>query len=122
MSAVASPLFEDFQATPTLPSVSAERDRLMALVEDRANAKKQAFSADAEAFILRFLAEHGPSSGEILTDATKAAGIKPHDDRAFGPIYKRLAKNGAIHRVGICNRLKGHLTGGGILWALGSGR
>ena len=46
--------------------------------------------------------------GEDITDACKAAGIVPHEDRAFGPVYLALARQGAIVRVGYMARRRGH--------------
>ena len=48
------------------------------------------------------------NAGENITDACKAAGIVPHEDRAFGPVYLALARQGAIVRVGYMARRRGH--------------
>lgn len=60
----------------------------------------------------------GPLSGETLTDSCKAAGYVPHDDRAFGQVYYKLKKTGAIEIVGTGNRTKGRGTSGLNIWAL----
>jgi hypothetical protein len=69
-------------------------------------------------FMLRYLAEHGKASGEILVAAAKLAGFRPHDDRAFGPVIAGLAHRGAIVQVGDCARERGNGTSGGRIWAL----
>lgn len=57
--------------------------------------------------------------GEDITDACKAEGIKPpKDDRAFGPVYMALAKQGRIVKDGNVKRRKGHACHGGIIWKL----
>lgn len=80
----------------------------------------EAFREAAEAHMLRRLAE-GPQTGEQLTDACKRAGIRPPggmDDRAFGPVYRRLAASGRIAQVGTALRSKGHGSAGARVWGL----
>ena len=84
----------------------------------RAERQDDGFRARAEAFVLGYLQQHGVSSGELITDAAKLAGIKPPDDRAFGPVYATLARRGQIVAAGFCARRKGHGTAGGRLWRL----
>lgn len=67
-------------------------------------------------FILRALLKNGATPGEVLTDLARAAGFVPHDDRAFGQVFKRLAGRGNIRCVGYCERRKGHGTAGGRVW------
>lgn len=83
---------------------------------DKAEALEDGFKERATAFVLAYLERHGTSSGELITDAAKLAGIRPHDDRAFGPVYASLARSGQIVAAGFCARRKGHGTAGGRLW------
>lgn len=77
------------------------------------------FDADAaRAFVLAYLRTHGASPGEDITDAAKAAGHRPHEDRAFGPVYATLARRGLIVTAGFCMRRKGNATAGGRVWGL----
>lgn len=76
------------------------------------------FSERAGAFVLAYLAEHGISSSELLTDACQLAGIRAADGRAFGSVYRTLARRGLIEFAGYCARAKGHGTAGGRLWML----
>jgi len=99
----------------------AERDAAMASVAENAEEATPNFAAEAAACILDYLSRHGPTPGETLTDACKAAGIKPHDDRAFGPVYMRLSRRGAIVKAGAAVRRKGHGTSGGTVWAIANG-
>jgi len=71
----------------------------------------------ARSYVLTLLAA-GPQSGETLTDACKAAGFIPHDDRAFGQVYYGLKKAGLIRVIGQGERSKGHGTTGLNIWAL----
>lgn len=90
---------------------------LLERIERRAGV---AFRDAAEGHILAVLAQ-GPATGESLTTACRDAGIVPPggmDDRAFGPVYRRLAMSGRIHQVGTANRAKGHGTGGARVWGL----
>ena len=77
------------------------------------------FRAQAEAHILAYLGQHGISSGELMTDSCKLAGIVSTDDRHFGCVYRALLKRQAIRRAGECPRMKGHASLGGSLYALG---
>jgi hypothetical protein len=89
-----------------------------ALEQVAANAEDECpgFAEAARAFVLAYLAEHGPASGEVVTNAAKAAGLVPHDDRAFGPVLLALSRAGRIRRVGTTLRTKGHGTAGGNVW------
>lgn len=79
------------------------------------------FSDRAFAFIASFArAARKPFSGEQLTDAMKNCGIRPHDDRAFGPVFARAIRAGLIKTIGFVPRKKGHGTAGGRLYAGGS--
>jgi hypothetical protein len=89
----------------------------MQQVMQHAEERRPTFAEDARAFILGYLAEHGPTSGEVLTIACKRDGIVPPDDRAFGGVYYRLRSQGLIQKVGECRRLRGHNTGGGSIYA-----
>lgn len=77
------------------------------------------FDTDGAArFIVGFLARHGNTPGEVLTDEAQKHGLKPHDSRAFGPIFARLSRGGQIRCVGYCERRKGHGAAGGRVWGL----
>jgi len=82
-----------------------ERDTALETVERNAG---EEFKARAMAFALDWMAGKCIVSGEDITDACKAAGIVPHEDRAFGPVYLALARQGAIVRVGYISRRRGH--------------
>jgi len=104
--------------TPPCPSVNQLRDDAMRRALDAAEAKRRGFRDAATAFVVGHLRTNGPTSGEVLTDLCKAAGIRPDDDRAFGAVYMSLARRGTIQKVGTVNRLKGHNTAGGNVWGL----
>ena len=91
----------------------AERDLALETVERNAG---EVFKERAMAFALDWMAGKGVVSGEDITDACKAAGIVPHEDRAFGPVYLALARQGAIVRVGTLQGAEAtvrlHLDGG----------
>lgn len=89
----------------------------MRRVEAQAEAQRRGFQEAASRFVVGYLETHGPTSGEALTEACKAAGTAPHDDRAFGPVYARLIKSGAIEKVGTARRMRGHNTAGGSIYA-----
>ena len=89
----------------TLFDWQAERDLALETVERNAG---EDFKARAMAFALDWMAGKGIVSGEDITDACKAAGIVPHTDRAFGPVYLALARQGVIVRVGYMARRRGH--------------
>lgn len=82
-------------------------------------ARVSAFVVDeAKRFVLGHLARHGQQPGELIVDAAVAHGIRPHDTRAFGVVFKTLARAGLIRCMGFCERQKGHGTAGGRVWGL----
>lgn len=93
----------------------AARDTAIASVEEAAGPE---FSVAAAQVVLELLAGGESIPAEQLTDACKARGIVPHDDRAFGPVYLRLVRAGLIEPCGLCARRKGHHTAGGRIWRL----
>ena len=95
-----------------------DRDRALARVSQHAEDAHPGFLERARAFIVAYLQEHGPTPGEVLTLACKAAGIRSHDDRAFGAVYLGLARAGRIKKVGTVPRMRGHKTAGGNVWDL----
>lgn len=74
--------------------------------------------AGAGRFMCGWLERYGAQSGEALVNAAKAHGFRPHDDRAFGAVFKVLRKQDRIRQVGTCLREKGHAGSGGRVWAL----
>lgn len=94
---------------------ASERNKAMAQVATNSG---PCFQSAALKFVVRYLREHGPTSGEVVTDAAKRAGIVPHDDRAFGPCYAALVRDGIIERHSYTRRLKGHGTGGASVWRI----
>jgi hypothetical protein len=106
---------------PTPRSVEASRargERAGNLSADKAEAQDDGFKTRAAEFILGYLAHHGSSSGELLTDAAKLAGIRPHDDRAFGPVYAKLLRDKRMRVVGLAPRAKGHGSAGAKVYEL----
>ena len=91
------------------------RNEAMGRVETHAGAS---FKEHATQFVLEYLRTHGATSGEELTTACVASGIKPHDERAFGVVFMSLSRKGLIFKVGTCVRVKGHGTSGGNIWDL----
>jgi hypothetical protein len=91
------------------------------LSQAKAERRCPEFSDKAFAYIASFArAAQKPFTGESLTDNMKALGIRPHDDRAFGPVFARAIRAGLIKTVGFVPRKKGHGTAGGRLYASGS--
>ena len=105
---------------PSLDFTAAIKDRDLAIarVSQHAEDAHPGFLEQAKAFIVAYLAVHGPTPGEVLTLACKAAGIRSHDDRAFGAVYLGLARAGRIVQVGSVRRARGHGTQGGSIWDL----
>lgn len=86
--------------------------------EFRASEEAPEFRARALQFIKDFVAaQTGPVAGEDITLAARQAGIRQKDDRAFGAIYSKAIRMGYIRVVGHCNRVRGHGTAGGRLYA-----
>jgi hypothetical protein len=100
-------------APPAPRDIGAERGQQ---AEDRAvmevNFDVQKAASDAVAWLL----EGGQASGEEIVDHLKALGHRPHDDRAFGPMFARLVREELISFVGYAVRQKGHGTSGAKVW------
>jgi hypothetical protein len=90
----------------------------MQTVAQHAEEVTPGFQELARSFVLKYLRDYGPTSGEWLSIQCKSYGIVPHDDRAFGSVYYGLAKAGQIVKVGECKRQRGHGTSGGSIWSL----
>lgn len=96
-----------------------EKRRLLKALDAKTARLSADFRERASAFILAYLAANGATSGEALTDACKAAGIRPpagKDDRLFGPVFNGLSQERRIRQCGSTVRLKGHGTSGGRVW------
>ena len=114
-----SPSLLPFDVAPPTPIQRQRRetDLLLERLRQRAGV---AFRDAAEACMLRQLQHGAQLTGEQLTDGCKAAGIVPPgglDDRAYGPVFRRLAASRRIRQVGTAPRAKGHGAAGGRIWA-----
>lgn len=78
----------------------------------------EVFHTRACSFVVAYLRSSGPTSGELISLAAKGAGIVPHDDRAFGPVYLALVRDKLIEKCGTARRVRGHGTSGGNVWRL----
>jgi hypothetical protein len=86
---------------------------------DKAERETEFDREAASAAIVAYLRTAGrPVSGEELTDHCIAIGIRPHDGRAFGPVFGGLVRSGAIVCAGFAMRRKGNGTAGARLWTL----
>ena len=75
----------------------------MERAEAKANEHVADFSARALAHIqtvARSLGPDGRVRGEDLVNGAKVAGIRPHDDRAFGAVFQKAVREGLIVPVG----------------------
>lgn len=114
----------DFSPPPqahSLPDAARAGDRAIAIGAAKAASIDPAFLQRAADHMLAYLRAHGVSSGEILTDSCKLAGIRSSDDRHFGAVTRRLLSRGLIRWAGPCKRTKGHATRGGSLYELAVG-
>ena len=103
------------------PAVLMDMARLQANVNIGRGAAKAcaidpAFIDKAGVHILRYLRTNGTSSGELLTDSCKLAGIRSSDDRHFGAVFRSLIRLGLIRWAGDARRVKGHASRGGSLY------
>jgi hypothetical protein len=86
----------------------AARDAGMAQVAGKAERAVPGFAEAAYAFLLHYISRHSEFPGEDLVLAAREAGIEPHDDRAWGPVFKRAARADLIRRIGYVPRKRGH--------------
>lgn len=99
-----------------MDAATRQGQRAMDAGEAKARTVDPEFVERACTHMLAYLREHGVSSGEILTDSCKLAGIRSSDDRHFGPVFRRLLSAGSIRWAGACRRAKGHASRGGALY------
>lgn len=88
------PRRSDSRAAAGLSIARKHGERLGELAAERAEVDMVDFRERGRAFVLDYLRQYGATSGEVITDAMKLAGICPPDDRAFGPVYAYLAHPG----------------------------
>lgn len=110
-------LFDDLYS-PRVEPLQQPHERLLERVAVKADRERESFTADACAFVLAYLREHGPTPVEQIVDACKASGLTPANDRAFGPVFHRLSKHRQIKVTDYVKRSKGHGTGGGNVWGI----
>ena len=96
----------------------AQGEAAMARGEAKATQIAPDFTERASAHILAYLQAHGISSGELLTDSCKLAGIRSSDDRHFGVVFRTMIRRGLIRWAGECRRVKGHASRGGSLYSM----
>lgn len=116
-------LFDQMNLPPfTLPTIKqAEAERDIAILRTTVSNTPE-FGRLAREHILERLKE-GPMSGEELVLSCLNAGITPaKDTRSFGGPFLSLSKKGLIVKAGSCKRLRGHGTGGGVIWSLATER
>lgn len=75
------------------------------------------FREKALTFIVAHISQHAPVSGESTTLAAVLAGIRPRDDRHFGAVFQKALREKRIYVVGEVQRLRGHGSAGGKLYA-----
>lgn len=99
-----------------LAAAKRQGDAAIAAGADKATRVDPSFIDTACAHIVAYLKAHGCSSGELLTDSCKLAGIRPVEDRHFGVVFQRLIRRNQIRWAGECRRVKGHASRGGSLY------
>lgn len=109
---------KSMQPAVALAIARAQGHDAMDRAESKAKAIDPEFIERAATHMLKYLLAHGVSSGEILTDSCKLAGIRSSSDKHFGPVFRRLLTKGAIRFAGFVARRKGHGSAGGKLYAL----
>ncbi len=101
-----------------LPAARAMGDRAIAAGKAKALSIDPAFIESACAHVTDYLRLHGVSSGELLVDSCKLAGIRSTSDKHFGCVFRRLLNRHVIKCVGEARRVRGHGSRGGSLYAL----
>lgn len=86
---------------------------------EKAAANDPMFRIRALEFIVAYVKKYGEVSGETATLAAVHAGIKPHDQRAFGAVYQQALREKQLRIVGSVKRVRGHGSDGGKLYAVG---
>ena len=111
-------LVPEWLAPRSLEPAHKAADRAIKAGADKARRIDPLFVERAKAHVLAYLAEFGVSTGELLTDSCKLAGIRSTDDRHMGVVFRSLLKAGMIRWAGEAKRTKGHASRGGNRYAI----
>lgn len=104
--------------TDAMRAAKRQGDAAIAAGAAKASSIDPGFIENACAHIKEYLKEHGTSSGELLVDSCKLAGISSTSDKHFGVVFRRLLNLRVIRFVGFVPRTKGHGSAGGKTYAL----
>jgi hypothetical protein len=108
----------DPETLPTLADARARGAAGMASVEAHAERVADFDPQAAGVTLIEHLRAHGNTPGEQLVMACRAAGHRPHDDRAFGGVFQRLRRQGRIESVATIARRRGKGADGGHVYRL----
>ena len=99
-----------FDLPPRAPA-SPSRDHAMAVVSANAEEHSPGWHAAAAAFLRSFVKTRAQFVANDVCEASRQAGIQqPHDDRAWGSIFRAAEREGLIAKAGMGRNPKRHAS------------
>jgi repressor of nif and glnA expression len=98
--------------------ITPEGQHALELCVEKAESTTDWDTERAVIMALEVLKEHGRLDAENVVLEVKARGMVPHDDRAFGAMFKMLIHRQLCQRVGQTTRRRGRGTAGNWLYEL----
>ena len=98
--------------------ITKEGQHALDLCVEKAEATTNWDTEIAVAIALQVLREHGQLDAENIVVEVKERGLVPHDDRAFGAMFRALLNRQLCQRVGQTTRRRGRGTGGNWIYEL----
>ena len=98
--------------------ITPEGQHALELCVEKAEATTDWDTERAVTLALEVLKEHKVLDAESIVLAIKERGLVPHDDRAFGNVFKMMLARQLCQRVGQTTRRRGRGTSGNWLYEL----
>lgn len=104
-------MFMPPRPNPDGPTARAERDAGMAAVAAGAEAQSPGWGDLALEWLRTYALTHPSFISEQATDAARAWGlVEPSNTKAWGPVFKRAAKEGILKRDGFGTSTRRHCS------------
>lgn len=105
MNSKQHPISHDPSQQPTLWDALAAADEAIKRVDD--NAEKAWKHAAAEIVWELSKIRSGFTTDDVMEDLDRS-GIVTHDNRALGPVMRRMIRSGVIHEIGMTRSRRRH--------------
>ena len=90
---------------PTLWDALAAADEAIKRVDQNAD---EGWKRAAESIVWEFAQMPGGFTTDDVMDGLDGMGVVTHDNRALGPVIRRMSRSGVIHEVGMTRSRRRH--------------